>query len=62
VPDNIDLQPMDLHIQTIKWCVPRIPSGFSRWSFNFNLTRSACPRIPSGFSRWSFNFNLRSKG
>src|SRR5262245_33277844 len=33
-------------------------SGFSRWSFSFNLTGSRHSKIPSGFSRWSFSFNL----
>jgi hypothetical protein len=35
-----------------------IPSGFIRWSFNFDLTGGGVPQKPSGFSRWSFNFNL----
>src|SRR5215471_2578617 len=35
----------------------QIPSCFSRWSFNFNLTPGPLPDT-IGFSRWSFNFNL----
>ncbi|MEK6320566.1 MAG: hypothetical protein AABN33_02660 [Acidobacteriota bacterium] len=38
--------------------VRSIPSGFSRWSFSFDLIIALVRWIPSGFSRWSFSFDL----
>ncbi|MEK6410504.1 MAG: hypothetical protein AABN34_26570 [Acidobacteriota bacterium] len=45
--DTIELQPMELQLQPNKTCVPQIPSGFSRWSFNFSLTYQEEKHIPS---------------
>jgi hypothetical protein len=36
------LHPMELQVQPEKKEHARIPSGFSRWSFKFNLKEGAC--------------------
>src|SRR2546425_5731496 len=36
--DTIGLQPMSFNFNLTKTCGLEIPSGFSRWSLNFNLT------------------------
>src|SRR5882724_1139470 len=49
---------MEFQLQPNNRAVTQIPSGFSRWRFNFNLTTGQCPRCHRASADGVSNFNL----